>query len=180
MKTLRRAQGSGEMSIEIEIRSGDAGWPATKPLLTSIWPLGGPIEWANPDLRVMIETPEGQLVCHAGIYRRIGIWKGRKVRIGGIGGVGTHPEHRKRGYAGIAIGAAIQTLRDENSTDFVLLVCEPHNFAFYEKRGWHAFDGGLQVEQKGKRVRFEAMAPYIFDMGLAPRDGVIDLCGLPW
>lgn len=168
------------MSIEIEIRSGDAGWPATKPLLTSIWPPGGPIEWANPDLRVMIETPEGQLVCHAGIYRRTGTWKGRKVRIGGIGGVATYPEHRKRGYAGIALAAAIQTLRDEHSTDFVLLVCQPHNFAFYEKRGWHPFNGELHVEQNGKHVRFEAMAPYVFDMRLRPRDGVIDLCGLPW
>src|SRR6195952_5873736 len=117
MKTLRRAQGSREMSIDIEIRSGDAGWPATKPLLTSIWPLGGPIEWANPDLRVMIETPEGQLVCHAGIYRRIGIWKGRKVKIGGIGGVATHPDHRKQGYAGVALAAAVQTLRDEETID---------------------------------------------------------------
>ena len=62
----------------------------------------------------------------------------------------------------------------------MLLVCEPHNFAFYEKRGWHAFNGELQVEQKDQRVRFEAMSPYIFGMRRKPRDGVIDLCGLPW
>ena len=39
------------MSIEIEIVTGDAGWPAAKPLLTAIWPPGGPIEWAHPARR---------------------------------------------------------------------------------------------------------------------------------
>lgn len=168
------------MSIEIDIQTGDAGWPAAKPLLTSIWPLGGPIEWANPGLRVMIEDPDHGLVCHVGIYHRVGTWKERKVRMGGIGGVATHPDFRRRGYAGVALTAAIQTIRDERATDFILLVCEPHHFAFYGSRGWHAFGGELYAEQKGERVRFEAMAPYVFDTRYGPRDGVIDLCGLPW
>lgn len=168
------------MSIEIDIATGDAAWPLAKPLLTSIWPPGGPIEWANPDLRVMIDDPDHGLVCHVGIYHRVGTWKGRKVRIGGIGGVATHPDFRRRGYAGVALTAGIQTIRDERATDFILLVCEPHNFSFYESRGWHAFGGELYAEQKGARVRFEAMTPYVFDTRYGPRDGEIDLCGLPW
>ena len=168
------------MSIEIEIVTGDAGWPAAKPLLTAIWPPGGPIEWAHPDLRVMIETPDQGVVSHVGLYRRIGTWKGRRARIAGIGGVCTHPDFRRQGYAGVALTAAVQTLRDERASDFILLVCEPHNFAFYEARGWHRFEGELHVEQKGERVRFDAMTPYVFDMRYKPRDGIIDLCGLPW
>lgn len=168
------------MSIEIDIRTGDAGWPAARELITSIWPQSGPIEWAQPDLRVMIEEQDHGVVSHVGIYRRLGTWKGRRARIGGIGGVCTHPDFRRRGYAGMALTAAVQTLRDERVSDFILLVCEPHNFGFYEARGWQPFAGDFYVEQKGARVRFEAMSPYVFDMRYRPRDGEIDLCGLPW
>lgn len=168
------------MSIEIDIRTGDAGWPAAKPLLTSIWPPGGPIEWSHPDLRVTIEEPDRGVVSHVGIYRRIGTWKGRRARIAGIGGVCTHPDFRRHGYASIALNAAVLTLQDERASDFILLVCEPHNFSFYQARGWHPFAGELHIEQNGKTVRFEAMTPHVFDMRYRPRDGVIDLCGLPW
>jgi hypothetical protein len=49
-------------------------------------------------------------------------------------------------------------------------------------RGWKPFDGEIYADQPEKgRVRFEAMAPYIYDLrGRAPQNGIIDLCGLPW
>jgi hypothetical protein len=61
-----------------------------------------------------------------------------------------------------------------------MLFCEPHNEAFYQARGWYAFSGEVYAEQPGGRIRFEAMAPYVFDFTRKPRDGIIDLCGLPW
>ena len=42
------------------------------------------------------------------------------------------------------------------------------------------FKGEVYAEQPQGRVRFEAMAPFVFDFTRKPRDGVIDLCGLPW
>lgn len=174
------------MSIEIDIQTGDGSWGRAEPLLSASFPPEaamilptGPVEWAHPDLRVLIEEND-EVACHVGIYRRVGTWKGRKIRLGGIGGVATHPDHRRKGYAGLALTAAIQTLRDERAIDFAMLVCQPHNEAFYEKRGWHRFGGELFVEQKGQRVRFDVMAPYVFDFRYGPREGVIDLCGLPW
>lgn len=174
------------MSIEIDIQTGDASWRLAEPLVSATFPPEaamilptGPVQWAHPDLRVLIAN-NGEVVCHVGIYRRAGTWKGRKVRIGGIGAVATHPDHQRKGYAGLALTAAIQTLRDEKSNDFVLLVCRPLNEAFYEKRGWHAFGGELYAEQKQQRIRFDAMKPYVFDVRYGPREGVIDLCGLPW
>ncbi|MBN8981291.1 MAG: GNAT family N-acetyltransferase [Rhizobiales bacterium] len=178
------------MSIEIDIQTGDSSWPRAQPLVMASFPPDaamilptGPVQWANPDLRVFIEDDE-EVVCHVGIYRRIGTWKGRKIRLGGVGGVATHADHRRKGYAGLALTAAIQTLRDERSIDFAVLVCRPYNEAFYEKRGWHAFGGEMYVEQKSgdksARVLFDVMKPYVFDMRYGPRDGVLDLCGLPW
>jgi aminoglycoside 2'-N-acetyltransferase I len=176
-----------EMSIEIDVLNGDASWPAVKPLFDAVWPRDaveklpwGHIKWANADLRVLIEDASGGIACHAGIYFRTITWNDRKVNIAGIGGVATRPDCRRLGYASVALNAAIQTLRDQEAVRFALLFCEPHNFAFYEKRGWHPFTGEIYAEQPGGRVRFEAMAPFIFDFVRAPRQGVIDLCGLPW
>jgi predicted acetyltransferase len=175
------------MSIEIDVLNGAASWPAAEPLLRAVWPPEvvktlpwGHIQWANPDLRVLVETPSDGLVCHVGIYFRTVIWNGRKFQAGGIGGVSTREDARRHGYASIALNAAVQTMRDHEAIEFALLFCEPHNFAFYEARGWHRFSGEVYAEQPGGRVRFEAMTPYVFDFRRGPREGTIDLCGLPW
>ena len=95
-------------------------------------------------------------------------------------GVLTREDKRRRGYASIALNAAIQTLKDEGSTAFALLFCEPHNVPFYVGRGWKPFEGEIYAEQPAGRIRFDAIAPYVYDIRRAPRRGVIDLCGLPW
>lgn len=175
------------MSIEIDVLNGAASWPLAEPLFKAVWPPDvvkklswGHIKWANAELRVLIEAPEGGLACHAGIYFRTITWNGRKLDIGGIGGVATRADCRRRGYASIALNAAVQTMRDHEAVRFALLFCEPHNFAFYQSRGWHPFAGEIYAEQPEGRVRFEAMAPFVFDLARAPREGEIDLCGLPW
>ena len=175
------------MSIEIDILNGNASWLTAAPLFNAIWPpqvleqkSWGHLKWAHADLRVLIEAPSGGLACHVGIYFRTLTWNGRKVHIGGIGGVMTREDCRGRGYASIALNAAVQTLRDHEAVRFALTFCEPHNFAFYQSRGWHPFTGEIHAEQAGEKVRFEALAPFVFDLGRAPRQGVIDLCGLPW
>ncbi|MEH2481853.1 aminoglycoside 2'-N-acetyltransferase I [Nitrobacteraceae bacterium AZCC 2146] len=174
------------MSVEIEILTGDASWPAVKPLFTAVWPpevveklSWGHVVFANAELRVLVEA-DGQLVCHVGIYRREATWNGRKVRVGGIGGVATHPDFRRRGFASVALNAALQTLKDERATDFALLFCEPHNVDFYTSRGWKPFTGEIFAEQSGERMRFDAMLPFVFYLKRAPHEGEIDLCGLPW
>jgi aminoglycoside 2'-N-acetyltransferase I len=175
------------MSIEIDVLNGDASWPLVKPLYDAVWPphvveklAWAGIVFAHADLRVLVQAePEG-LVCHVGIYRREVKWNGRKLRAGGIGGVATREDVRRRGYASIALNAAIQTLKDEGATDFALLFCEPHNAPFYMGRGWKPFDGEIYAEQPEGRVRFDAIAPYVYDIKRAPMKGTIDLCGLAW
>ena len=175
------------MSIEIDVLNGDASWSTAEPLLDAVWPrhvlerlTWGDVEWAHADLRVLIEAPSGGLACHVGIYFRTVTWNGRKLDIGGIGGVSTREDCRGRGYASLALNAAIQTMRDQEAVQFALLFCEPHNFAFYQSRGWHPFSGEIYAEQPGGKVRFEVLAPFVFDFRRAPRQGTIDLCGLPW
>ena len=108
---------------------------------------------------MLIETPRGipaaGLACHVGIYFRTVTWNGRKAHVGGIGGVSTREDCRGRGYASLALDAAIQTMRDHEAIRFAMLFCEPHNFAFYEARGWHPFTGEIYAEQPEGRIRFD-------------------------
>ena len=144
----------------------------------------GHVKWAHADLRVLIDAPEES---------RSRVWPamsastsapspgtGTRSHIGGIGGVCDPRGLPRPRLCQLALDAAMQTMRDHEAVRFALLFCEPHNFAFYEARGWHPFKGEIYAEQPEGRIRFEAMAPFVFDFTRAPRDGTIDLCGLPW
>jgi aminoglycoside 2'-N-acetyltransferase I len=175
------------MSIEIDVLNGDASWETAEALLEQVWPPHvlktlpwGDVVFARADLRVLVRADTGEVVCHVGIFRRAVTWNGRKMRAGGIGGVATREAFRRRGYASIALDAAVQTLKDEGSIDFALLFCEPHHAPFYQARGWKPFEGEIFAEQASGRARFTAIAPYVHDLRRAPRHGSIDLCGLPW
>src|ERR1700720_932602 len=104
------------MGIEIDILNGDASWSIAEPLFKAVWPRHvvekqpwGHIEWADPDLRVLIEAPSGGLACHVGIYFRTITWNGRKFQIGGIGGGLSPPGRRRPGDVGGALGAGTPT-----------------------------------------------------------------------
>lgn len=175
------------MSIEIDILNGDASWKQAEPLFDAVWPLHivAALPWAgvvfaHADLRVFVRDDAGDVICHVGIYRREVVWNGRKLRAGGIGGVLTREDQRGRGHATIALDAAIQTLKDEGSADFAMLFCEPKNVPFYAARGWIPFEGEIFAEQPGGRIRFTAIAPHVYDLRRKLRQGMIDLCGLPW
>jgi aminoglycoside 2'-N-acetyltransferase I len=176
------------MSIEIDVLNGDASWPIAKPVFDAVWPpeVVAKLPWADivfahAELRVLVQDESEDVLCHVGVYRREVTWNGQKMRAGGIGGVATLPDSQRRGYASIALNAAIQTLKDEGAMEFALLFCEPHNAPFYVARGWKPFEGEIYAEQPRQgRVRFEAIAPYVYKLKRAPLRGVIDLCGLPW
>jgi aminoglycoside 2'-N-acetyltransferase I len=177
------------MSIEIEVLNGDASWESAKPLFHAIWPaeVVATLPWAGvtfarPDLRVLVLDEAGDVISHVGLYRRVITWNGQKMHAGGIGGVLTRPDLRNRGLATIALNAAIQTLRAEDSVNFAILFCEPDRAPFYVARGFKPFEGQVYVEQPHKgRVRFDAIAPHVHDLKrTAPTLGALDLCGLPW
>jgi hypothetical protein len=75
------------MSIEIEIQNGDESWSLAEGLFKKVWPVEavgelpwGHIRWADADLRVMIEAPDGGLACHVGIFFRNVNWRHRRGR----------------------------------------------------------------------------------------------------
>ena len=145
----------------------------------------GHVKWAHADLRVLIDAPEESSKSPGSPAMSASISvppPGTGARSISAASAGLRPARiaADKGYASVALGAAIQTMRDHEAFKFALLFCEPHNFAFYQARGWHKFTGEVYAEQPEGRIRFEAMAPFVFDFTRAPRDGTIDLCGLPW
>lgn len=103
------------------------------------------------------------------------------MRVGGIGGVKTHPASRGRGFATTAIQRALDFFREQGDVDFGLLVCEPDLVLFYERLGWRRFPGELLVTQR------QATVPFTFNLAMTisillqeSLTGTIDLKGPPW
>ncbi len=157
------------MSIEIDILNGNESWPLAKPLFDAVWPRDvleklpwGHVKWANADLRVLIEAPheqpEGGLACHVGIYFRTVTWNGRKVDIGGIGGVATRADCRRRGYASIALNAAVQTMRDHEARSIRAPVLRAASFRHSISRA--AGTGLLATSSPSNRTEKSASRPW--------------------
>ena len=68
------------------------------------WP-GYQIEWSSTEWCVRV-WDAGRLVSYLGVLLRDATVDGRPVRIGGIGGVKTHPAARRRGYAALGLQCA--------------------------------------------------------------------------
>jgi aminoglycoside 2'-N-acetyltransferase I len=144
------------------------------------WP-GRSIEWANPEWCARVWATDGTLVSFVGVLLRHAIYNEQPVTIGGVGGVMTHPETRRRGYAKIGMHRASEFFTQQPDVGFALLVCEPRLIHYYGSMGWREFSGKLWVRQHG------AMAEFTFNrvmtLGVTqntPTTGVIDLCGPPW
>jgi aminoglycoside 2'-N-acetyltransferase I len=176
-------------SMRIDVEPGAAGWQRAAPLLRVVW---SPevvatlpwrdVVWANADRRVLVADEQGGVLCHVGLFLRDATWDNRPVRIGGIGGVATRADSRRRGLATAAMRKAAGEMRAEGA-DFGLLTCGPHLVPFYRRLGWQPFHGEIFVEQPHGHFRLDRLnvtGPMVLDLRLAPRAGVLDLRGLPW
>ncbi len=181
------------MSIEIDVLNGDclvaAGRAADAGgLAAAMWSKKlpwGRVKWAHADLRVLIDAPEDApqpgLACHVGIYFRTATWDGRKV---------ADRRHRRRvdarGLPGARLCHPGAERRDPDACATTrrcgLPCCSASRTMTpsIRRAAGIRFKGEVYAEQPEGRIRFEAMAPYIFDFTRKPRDGIIDLCGLPW
>jgi aminoglycoside 2'-N-acetyltransferase I len=142
------------------------------------WP-GRHLEWTPAEWCVRIWA-DGELASYIGVVLRQATHDGRPVRVGGVGGVKTHPTARRRGYAGLGIRRAIEFL-GEQGAGFALLVCEPHLIGYYARLGWQEFAGRLLVTQRGEPADFTFNRVLVQGVeSAAPSAGTIDLCGPPW
>ena len=176
------------MSNRIEIVNGDEGWRRASRLLEAVWPpevvatlTWKDVVWARADRRVLNIDGDNDVIGHAGIYLRNAVFDARSVKIGGVGGVATQLDCRGQGVASEVMREAVREMRDTHGVDFGLLFCEPRHAPLYKRLGWRFFEGEVFVEQPRQgRVRFSVIDAFVFDLKIAPRAGILDLCGLPW
>ena len=139
------------------------------------------IQWVGSMWRVLVWNDDDILVSHIGILTREGTVDDEAVLIGGIGGVQTHPDARRRGYAGAGMKRAVAFLTEDRAVDFSLLVCRDELLPYYGGLGWQHFRGEFLVEQFSETVPFTFNEPMVIaGRRAAPGGGVIDLCGSPW
>lgn len=139
------------------------------------------VEWAATTWSVLVWNDRGELVSHVGVLTRNAKHNDLEVLLGGIGGVKTHPHQQGRGYAGAGLVRAASFLCDERLVAYSLLVCRAELLPFYRRYGWREFEGDLLVQQSSGRTKFTLNRTMVLDgQQIAPRQGVIDLCGMPW
>lgn len=175
----------GNSDIAIEI-TDEAGWSKVVHIHPLVYPPESPVtkmwagvQWADADYRFVFRR-KGEAVSHVALHIRQGLANGGPVRIAGIGGVMTHPAAQNNGYAQKLLRAALDKAT-ELQADFCLLICEDKNVGFYEKQGWRVFAGRMIHQQYGRSLPWTLSKIMVRDHGRpAPRDGTIDLQGLPW
>jgi GNAT superfamily N-acetyltransferase len=142
---------------------------------------GRRLEWSAAEWCVRVRGEDGTLASYVGISLRDAQHDGRPARVGGIGGVKTHPSARRRGLAARGMQRAVEFFHEQPGVGFAALVCGPHLVEYYGGLGWHAFGGRLLVRQHGATVEFTYNRVMTFGIGAAaPRAGTIDLLGPPW
>lgn len=143
------------------------------------WP-GRAVEWAPADWCVLGRDTGHVLRSYAGLLIRDATLNGRPVRVGGVGGVKTHPDARGRGFAAAAVARGVDFFHEQGA-DFALLVCESELMPYYRRLGWAEFDGTPLVTQRGEPVAFTFNRAMTHGVGsAAPAGGRLDLCGPPW
>jgi ribosomal protein S18 acetylase RimI-like enzyme len=143
------------------------------------WP-GRGIEWAPAAWCVVCREDDGRALSYVGLIVREGRLNDSPAKIGGIGGVKTHPDARRQGLASQCLRRAIEFF-DEQAVDFALLVCESSLVGLYEKLGWRLYPGALFVNQHDRKERFTFNLPMVHPVcSSSPVAGVIDLAGPPW
>ena len=142
---------------------------------------GAALEWSPVEWCVRVRDDDGALMSYVGITLRDAQHEGQPARVGGIGGVKTHPAARHRGLAARGMQRAVEFFHEQPAVGFGLLVCGPHLIGYYGGLGWREFTGRLVVRQRGATVEFTYNRVMTYGIrSPAPHDGTIDLLGPPW
>lgn len=135
--------------------------------------------WSDSEWFVLGKV-DGQIVSIVGIlYRKIRVGE-TIILVGGIGGVATHPDFQRRGYAGKLVQRAGEFMLNEVKAPFGLLICEPKRMPFYDSFGWQPVQAPMFFHCRGERRLYEGPVMFLTLSGGSWPDGELDLLGGPW
>jgi predicted acetyltransferase len=138
------------------------------------------IQWAESASWHVLGRINGKLVSKIGIVDRTILVGGQSLSIAGVGGVGTHPQFQRRGFAREMLKAAADEMRLRGSYDFAMLFCSSHMIPYYAKSGYCQIQNPIYILQRGQRVLFEDHQMVLPLSGKPWPEGEADLNGPPW
>lgn len=169
----------------------DADHSAIKRLLITAFPHNAEIfaassYWgARPEYRLWLEDDDGTMVAHLDFERRVIRVGGREVLVAGVGEVATYPEWQRKGLGRRLMLELRAILSTEIPVPFAFLNCLEAVAGFYTRVGWHRMSQTTRERDRVTGMWTEHTVPSMVLPATAPieawpKQGLIDLCGLPW
>lgn len=137
------------------------------------------IEWGSPDWMVL-GFLDGELVSQLCLHKREIAVGAERVWVAGVGGVATHPNWLRRGFASQALRASETFMRETLKVPFGLLVCADETQPVYARCGWQTVARALTFIQDEKPRSLETCVMILPLSNQAWPAGEINLLGLPW
>jgi GNAT superfamily N-acetyltransferase len=141
---------------------------------------GNGIEWADSSHWEVLGWFAKQLVSRISVIKREIRIGDQTYIIGGIGGVATHPDWRRHGFARALMQAVEDLIRSEVKVDFGMLFCGEKMIPYYAHCGYIQVFNPLYILQKGQRLPFSDNKMVLAISGKAWPDGEVDVQGPPW
>jgi aminoglycoside 2'-N-acetyltransferase I len=165
---------------DVQKKALDRLWEAVYPPEVVAALPGRFFSWSPPQWSILL-WDQDEIVSRAGLQVREIYSQGITKRVGGIGGVMTHPARQGQGLASLAMREAAKRFDTDLNVAYAILFCRPHLVEFYKRLMWKPFQGRVFVEQPNGRVEFTLNGAMVLNVKeQAPLDGEIDLNGLPW
>lgn len=138
------------------------------------------IQWIEESNWDILGCVDGKLVSHIILSKHIIRVGSQSLTIAGVGGVATHPDWRRQGFARRLLKAAEDLMRSEGCYDFGMLFCDTKMIPYYSRNGYTLVHNPLFIMQRGQRVPFNDNKMVLPISGKPWPEGVVDIPGSPW
>jgi aminoglycoside 2'-N-acetyltransferase I len=178
----------GEKALQIVWKSDDEFSPDEKKQLDLIYTLAfhdeepdkENIEWEWPFYHYLGKI-DGVIVSNVGIVRKEITVKGRTIVVGGVGGVVTHPDWRRMGFARLLMDKAEEYLRRNSSEyEYGMLFCDKKMVPYYGKGGWVQIENLVYITWKKERKISDEICMVLQLSEKEWPPGEVDTQGPPW
>jgi GNAT superfamily N-acetyltransferase len=137
------------------------------------------LDWAPPEIAIWAQVDSTIVSLLFLVQREITVGE-QPVGIGGLGGVATHPDYQRRGYAAQVMRYSETYMRETMQVPFGLLVCHTMRRPYYEGLGWVAISEPMVFDFRGQTIQWVAETMYLPLTGQAWPAGIVNLLGNPW